>query len=117
MKTTFEFSDNVVGIILEQKMDHDRLKQIQQMLQEKIEKYNKINVYLEDRHDDGITLKAVFKDLLFEMQQKNSLHKIAVVTDAKFFKLFTEVKKILVDAQVESFDKEERMKAMNWVMQ
>ncbi|MHA6279482.1 SpoIIAA family protein [Salinimicrobium sp. CAU 1759] len=117
MKTSFEFSDNVLGIILEHKMDHYNLKQIQQMLQEKIEKYNEINVYVEDRNNDGITLKAVFKDLLFEMKQKDSLRKIAVVTDAKLFQLFTEVKKMLVDAQVESFEKEERMKAMNWVME
>lgn len=117
MNTSFEFSDNVLGIIFENKMDEEDLKQIRDMLREKIERYPQISVYLEDRNSNGITLKAFFKDLVFEMKYKRSLHKIAVVTDAKWFKFVTGLKEKLVDAQVESFDKEERMKAMNWVMQ
>jgi hypothetical protein len=117
MKTSFEFSDNVLGIILEHKMDNENLQQIQQMLQEKIQRYNQIRVYLEDRNSDGITLKAVIKDLLFEIKQKESLQKIAVVTDAKWFKLVSEIKEFLVDAEVESFGRQERMRAMNWVME
>ena len=117
MKTSFEFSGDVVGIILEQKMNTENLEQIQKMLQEKIQKYNQISVYLEDRNSDGITLQAIFKDLVFEMKQKESLQKIAVVSDAKLFKFVTVVKEKLVGAEVESFSKEERLRAMNWVME
>ena len=117
MKTSFEFSDKVLGIILEQKMDSENLKQIQKMLQERTEKYGEISVYLEDKYNDGITLKAVLKDLAFEVNKKESLQKIAVVTNAKFFKLVAEMKEKLVGAEVESFDSEDRMTAMNWVME
>ena len=117
MNTSFEFSNNVLGIIFENKMDEEDLKQIHDMLRKKIEKYTQISIYLEDRNSNGISLKAFFNDLVFEMTYKQSLYKIAVVTDAKRFKFFTGLKEKLVDAQVESFDKEERMKAMNWVMQ
>lgn len=117
MKTSFEFSDNVLGIILEQKLDSEHLQQIQKMLQDKIDEFNQISVYLEDRNNDGITLMAVLKDLAFEMSHRRSLQKIAVVTDAKFFKMVTDMKEKLVGAEVESFDSEERMRAMNWVMQ
>lgn len=117
MKTTFEFSDNVLGIILEQRMDTEHLKQIQQMLQEKIDKHNEVRVYLEDKNNDGITLTAALKDLAFEMSRKTALKKIAVVTDARFFKLVSEIKEQLLDTEVESFGKENRMTAMNWVME
>lgn len=117
MKTSFEFSDNVLGVILENKFDSENLQRIQKMLQEKIERFEKIRVYLEDRNSNGITLKAVFRDLAFEMKNKKSLQKIAVVTDAKFFQVVTEMKEILVDTEVETFDRENRIKAMNWVME
>lgn len=117
METSFEFSDNVLGIILEDKMDNDYLKQIHSRLREKFEKNHLISVYLEDRNTNGITLQAVVKDLAFEMNHKRSLQKIAIVSDSKFFKFVAELKEKLIDVHVESFDKEERMKAMNWVMQ
>ena len=117
MKTTFEFSDNVLGIILEQKMTSENLKQIQKMLQEMIDRHSEVRIYLEDKNNDGISLPAALKDLTYEMSRKRALKKIAVVTDAKFFKLVTEVKEKLLDTEVESFGKENRMQAMNWVME
>lgn len=117
MKTTFEFSDNVLGIILETRMDTESLKRIQNMLQEKIERHKEVRVYLEDRNNDGITLTAALKDLAFEMSRKTALKKIAVVTDARFLKLVSEIKEQLIDTEVEVFDRENRMRAMNWVME
>ncbi|MGB7786713.1 MAG: STAS/SEC14 domain-containing protein [Salinimicrobium sp.] len=117
MKTSFEFSDNILGVILEKKIDSENIEDIQKMLEEKINRYKRVSIYLEDRHNDGITLMAVLKDLTFEVSRKGAFQKIAVVTDAKFFKLMTELKEKLVAAEVESFDREDRMRAMNWVMQ
>lgn len=117
MEITFEFSDNVLGIILEQKIDTENLKKIQRKLQEKIDKYNEIRVYLEDKNNDGITLKAALKDLSYEMSRKTAIKKIAVVTDARLFKLVSEIKEQLLDTKVEVFDKENRMRAMSWVME
>lgn len=98
-------------------MDSDHLRRIQKMLQEKIRKHDQISIYLEDRNSDGISLTAVLKDLVFEMKRQRSFQKIAVVTDARFFKLVTDLKEKLVATEVESFDSEDRLKAMNWVME
>ncbi len=117
METTFELSDNVIGVVLEEKMDKERLRDIQSIVKERIEKYNWVSLYLEDRYGKGITLKAFLNDLLYELSNSEPLLKIAVVTSKKRFHFLTGIKDTLLTSNVQSFERKERTKAMNWLME
>ena len=117
METSFELSDNVIGVILEEKLDKRMLRDIRDLVEERIKKYTWVSLYLEDRHNKGTTLKAFLKDLFYECSNTEPLLKIAVVTDKKRFKLVTGLKDILLTSNVQSFDKKERTKAINWLME
>lgn len=40
MNTSFELSDNVIGVVLEEKMDREKLREIQKMVKDRLEKYS-----------------------------------------------------------------------------
>lgn len=117
MEVTFELSDQVVGIVLEEKVDSSKLDQLRTIIKERIERYSGVSVYLEDRFDNGITLKAFMKDLFLEFREQDPVKKIAVVTDSKWFQIVSDFKNKFINTQVQSFDRKDSMKAMNWVME
>lgn len=117
MEVTFELSDQVVGIVLNEKVDVAKLQEIRKIIRDRIKKYSKVNLYLEDRFDNGITLKAFLKDFFQEVTQPDRVSKIAVVTDSKWFQIVTDFKDSFLLTKVQSFDKKDSMKAMNWVME
>lgn len=117
MNTSFELSDNVIGVVLEEKMDREKLREIQKMVKDRLEKYSWVSLYLEDRYNKGATLNAFLEDMFQELSNSEPLLKIAVVTDRKRFKLLSAIKDSFLSSNVQSFDKKERMKAMNWLME
>lgn len=117
MNTSFELSDNVIGVVLEEKMDKEILRDIQSMVKDRMEKHEWVSLYLEDRYGKGTTLKAFLEDLFYELSNSEPLLKIAVITEKKRFKLLTGLKNILLSSNVQTFDRKERTKAMNWLME
>lgn len=117
MITSFEFSENVVGILLEQKLDADTLEEIKEELESRIEKHQEISLFLEDKCRDGISLQAFFRELLFEFSNQEAFCKIAIVTDNKWFKMLTEIKNFFVKNQVQVFSGKDRIKALNWIVE
>ena len=115
MKASFEFYDKVIGLVLEEKMDEEILKEIQEMVEERLEKHSEVSLYLEDRYGSGITLKAFLKDLWYELNNTEPLFKVAVVTDQKRFRFITALKYKLLSTNVQYFGRDERVAAMNWV--
>lgn len=116
MKTSFEFSDKVIGIVLEEKLDEETLAKIHELVEQRLEKYSEVSLYLEDQYGSGVTLKAFLKDLWYELSNTEPLFKVAVVTDKERFKLVAVLKDKLLSTNVQYFDRQERMAAMNWVM-
>lgn len=98
-------------------MDKEKLREIQRMVKERLEKYSWVSLYLEDRYDKGTTLKAFLDDITHELSNSEPLLKIAVVTDKKRFKFLSGIKDSFLKSNVQSFDKKERTKAMNWLME
>ena len=117
MKASFEFSDRVIGIVLEEKMDEHVLKKIQEIVEQRLEDYSEVSLYLEDRYSNGLTLKAFLKDLWYELSNTEPLFKVAVVTDKKRFQIITALKDKLLFTNVQYFERHERVAAMNWVME
>lgn len=117
MNSSFELSDNVIGVVLEEKMDKKKVREIREMVKDRLEKFSWVSLYLEDRYDKGTTLKAFLKDFIYELSNSEPLLKIAVVTEKRRFKLLSGIKDSFLQSNVQSFDKKERTKAMNWLME
>lgn len=115
--TTFELSDEVVGVIFKSQITDGELKKLRGILNDKIKKFGKVNVYIEDQFGDAISLKALIKDLIFEFTNTTKIMKIGLVTDAKWFRKTAEVKSFLTGTTVETFRMKNRLEAINWISQ
>ena len=115
MEASFQFSENVIGILLEEKLDQPKLLQIKEIIRERLDQFPGVRLYLEDKNNCGVDLSALLKDLMDETLKPQPLQKLAVVTDRKMTTAGAALKDIIVDCQVQSFPRKDRLKALNWV--
>ncbi|PRX52369.1 SpoIIAA family protein [Salegentibacter salegens] len=116
MEKTFEFAENVVGFLINEEIDQKKIEEILSEIKDRLENVSPICLYIEDESDEGISLGGFLKAVKFHFSHSEDLYKMAIVTDDKLFKKSMDVKDFIVPADVKSFEKKERMKAMNWVM-
>ncbi|MBZ9631630.1 STAS/SEC14 domain-containing protein [Salegentibacter sp. LM13S] len=116
MEKTFEFAENVVGFLINEEIDQEKVEEILSKIRDRLEVVSPIYLYIEDESDEGISLGGFLKAVKFHFSHSKDMKKIAIVTDDKLFKKSMEMKDFVVPADVKSFERKERMKAMNWVM-
>lgn len=117
MKNSFAFADNIVGILLDSQLDDEKIKEIKSLLEERLKTNDFISIYFEDECRQGISLVAYLKSLLFHYTHPDSIQKVAIVTDLKWFQKSMDAKDLMVEANLKTFDISQRIEAMNWVMQ
>lgn len=115
MLSTFEFADDVVGILINTEMDEKVFKELQKLICDKIETFGRINLFIEVEKGNEISVKAVMKHLKFSIEQKNSFNKIAVVTEKSWFKKAVVFKDLMIPADVRAFTHEDRVEAIRWI--
>lgn len=116
MERTFEFAEHVVGFMVTEEINQEKVEEILSKIKDRLEKVSSISLYVEDESDEGISVGAFFKAMDFHFSHSEELKKIAIVTDDKLFKKSMVIKDLVVSAEVKSFERKERLKAMNWVM-
>ncbi|WP_081210505.1 SpoIIAA family protein [Salegentibacter sediminis] len=116
MEETFTFAENVIGFIVNEEIDQKKMEEILATIKDRLEVVSPICLYLEDASDEGISILAFLKTLEFHFSHPKDFEKIAVVTDDKLFKKSMELKNLLVYAKVKSFERKERLSAMNWMI-
>lgn len=115
MLSTFEFADDVVGILINTDMDEKVFKELRRLICQKIEAFDRINLFMEIEKGNEISVKAVVKHLKFSVEQKNSFNKIAVVTEKSWFKSAVVFKDLIVPGEVRTFSHAERVEAIRWI--
>ena len=115
MVSTFEFSDKVVGILIKEDLDLTHIEEVHKLILERLDKHVKINLYIEIEKDLHISMTAFVKDVFFKFSNSDKFQKIALVTDINWFQNVMEIKDLLMDADVRSFDIEDRLKAISWI--
>ncbi|TDN81047.1 SpoIIAA-like protein [Salegentibacter sp. 24] len=116
MEKTFEFADNVVGFLVNKEIDKKKIDEILSKIKDRLEVVSPICLYLEDGSGQGISIAGFLKAMEFHYSHSKELKKIAIVTDHKLFEKSMDIKDLVVPAHIKSFEKKERMKAMNWLM-
>ncbi|WP_373055696.1 STAS/SEC14 domain-containing protein [Zunongwangia sp. H14] len=117
MPQTFSLADNVIGFIIDSNVDEEIAESLQQEVLQKMQKYGKVNLFLEIRKGKEISTKAFLKNVLFNIRHSGDFHKIAIVSDLKWLKGAMSFKDILVAAEIQNFPNNERLTALSWISQ
>ncbi|MAZ72294.1 MAG: hypothetical protein CMC70_04020 [Flavobacteriaceae bacterium] len=116
MNSSFSFSDNTVGFFIEDGVfDTERFDKLCVEIVDKIDRFGKINLYLEDQGIDRFTLPAVSKEILFKIEYKEHLNKVALVTDRKWIHACATIENFFLPVKIKSFNTDERIDAMSWI--
>lgn len=115
MISSFSFSDNTVGYILSGVVNELTINRIIVQIEEKWERFDSINLYLEDDNIEDFTLGAIFKEIQFKLGNAKKFDKIAVVTNRKWIKACSALENLFVSTEMRAFETEERIRALSWV--
>lgn len=115
MISSFEFADNVVGIIIDRDVDNTLLEHVHQQLREKFRQLPVINLYLEIKPEVNIPVPLLLKDLLFQLRNNGKFHKIAIVTNHDLLRNMMRFRDLILEAEVGIYLYQERISAMNWI--
>ncbi len=115
MLSTFTLADNIIGFIVDGPYDEFAVEKIQYEVNEKLEIYDKVNLYLEDTSNAEISFKAILKNLPFKLKTGNRFEKVAVVTDRKWLQVFSNFEKLFFNAEIRTFSGQDRLKAIQWI--
>lgn len=113
--STFSFSDNSIGFIIDGPYDEAMVEKIQTEISKKLEVYERINFYIEDTKTAKLSSKAILKSLPFKFKTRKRFDKVAIVTDRKWLRFFGNLEKIAFNVELKIFPCEKRLDAIQWI--
>ncbi|OAD91682.1 hypothetical protein A7A78_11665 [Aequorivita soesokkakensis] len=115
MLSTFSLADNIIGFIVDGPYDEHAVEKIQSEVNEKLEVYEKVSLYIEDTVNADISLKAILKSLPFKIKTGNRFERVAVVTDRKWLQVISNLEKLFFNAELRLFSSQQRLEAIQWI--
>jgi hypothetical protein len=115
MLSTFSLTDSTIGFIIDDRYDEASVRKIQSEVVEKLEVFEKLNLYLEDTPNAEISLKAIIKSLPFKLKNGNRFNRVAIVTDRKWLQLIGNLEKLFFNAEIRVFTSHQRLVAIQWI--
>ena len=115
MISFFTLADNIIGFIVDGKYDEGSVEKIQIEVNNKLEIYDRVNLYIEDAINADISLKAVVKSLPFKIKTGNRFDKVAVVTDRKWLQIVSTLEKLFFNTELRIFSTQQRLEAIHWI--
>jgi hypothetical protein len=110
-------SDHVVGIRLQQKLTDDAFDKVAFTIAERLNRHDKINLYVEIPSFEGMSVETFLKDLQFGLRNWRHFKKEAVVTDKVWLRNFAETTgKFLPGIEVKGFTQNDAAVARQWVL-
>ncbi|MCB0464776.1 MAG: STAS/SEC14 domain-containing protein [Aequorivita sp.] len=115
MLSSFTLADNIIGFIVDGSYDDIAVEKIQAQVKEKLEIFDKLNLYIEDTVNADISLKAVMKSVPFKLKTGNRFERVAVVTDRKWLQVISNLEKLFFSAEIRIFSSQNRLEAIQWI--
>lgn len=115
MVSSFEFSDEVVGIMIDSNVDNKVLEEVHKIIEEKFNNERSMSLFVEIKPGVDIPVSLMIKDLFFKLKNAGEFRRIAVVTSPGIFKKVIEIKDLLMEAEVEVYTHRDRIAAINWI--
>ncbi|WP_339702909.1 STAS/SEC14 domain-containing protein [uncultured Marixanthomonas sp.] len=117
MLSNFSFSDTTVGFLLEGSFDIKTVDNLIESIEDKLKRYDKINLYIEDVGVNSFSLQAILKETIFKFKNSNRFYKVALVSDRKWIHGCANISSIFTSSETRNFTSDERMNAMSWIAQ
>lgn len=111
----FDLSDNTIGFIIDGLYDEAMIENVQAEVKKKLMIYEKVNFYIEDTENAGISLIKMIRNLPFKIKLAHRFEKIAVVTDRKWVRIFRISENCFFKADLKVFTSKQRIEAIQWV--
>lgn len=109
-------SDNVIGVRVEGAVGRADFDAIAKRVEEKLERYPKLRIYIEMPAFVGMTPLAFFEDLKLAMKHWNRFEREAIVTDEKWIQQMTwGAAKLFGGIEIKVFSAAERVAARKWI--
>lgn len=115
MLLNFNFSEETIGYIIDGIMDTKAINELKNLILEKFEVHEKINLYLEDSAIEYFSLNAVMIATLFPVEHYHRFHKIALVTDRRWIRALGILDTLLVNIDIQNFSINDRLDAIAWI--
>jgi hypothetical protein len=115
MVSTFEFSGNILGIMIKSDIDAAVFAEMKEIIKCKFNDCEKINLFIEIEKGHHISFTVLMKHFSFEMDHAKRFEKIGMVTNKKWFKNVLVIKDLIMDVEVRAFSHKERMLAIQWI--
>jgi len=93
----------------------DTIEKLNGLIKEKLEDFDKINLYLEDSNVDSVSFPALLKEMEFKFNYAKCFNKVAIVTDRTVLNLIVDMEKLIAAYKIQSFSSSDRLQAMNWI--
>lgn len=111
--------ENVVYAVAHGKLDDADYDKMLGVLHSKISKYGKVRWYFEMRDFGGWTPDAFWRDLKFDVQNKDNIEKVAVVVENEWQKTMIEFTKLVTElftnVDLRYFQSDETQVAKRWL--
>ncbi|UII31401.1 STAS/SEC14 domain-containing protein [Fulvivirga ulvae] len=108
--------DNAVAIRMNGELTTKDYEPVVSLLEDKISKHGKINLYCEVGELEEVEPGAIWKDLKFDARHFNDFERVAMVGDKQWLEWGAKFARPFTSAQVEYFDMSEKARAMQWVV-
>lgn len=117
MATSFELAGHVVGVMLDQDVTSEYLKEVHGFILEKLQNNDKINLFCEIMPGNDVPVKSIFEDIIFKYQHAGQISRLAFVTDIQWLRGLMVLEDLVVGTQVKTYESSERLEAINWISQ
>lgn len=109
---------NVLSAKITGKLTEEDYKQMYPLIEETVDKYGKVKLYVElDGFEGWDNLKAFWEETKMDIRYFNDLEKAAVVGDKKWEALITKAGDLLNPAKIRYFPIERKEEAKSWLYQ
>lgn len=115
MLSSFSFSDNRIGFIIDGPYDEEAMEKIQFEITEKLKKFDKLNLYIEDTPNAEISLKSMIVKLPFKIKIGRHFTKVAIVSDRKGVHLIRAFERVFFSGEFRQFSSSRRLEAIKWI--
>ncbi|MFD0976887.1 SpoIIAA family protein [Salinimicrobium gaetbulicola] len=113
--TSIQSEHNIIYTVAEGKLTNEDYNRILPLFQEKIVSFDKVRWYFEMRDFKDWTLSAMWRDLKFDIKNKEHFEMVAMVGDKKWEKDLTRLMKPFTGAEIRFFNTEDRENAKLWI--
>ncbi len=115
MISTFELSNQVVGLIINRDIEKGNLETVHEIILNKINEFGKINIFCEIEKGHHIAFQCLLDELIFKFENSENINKFAIVTDLTWLRAVMNINDLMVNTSIHPYETKDRLEAIQWV--